>query len=99
MAIPRAYSAAVVINDSIYVVGGQDGDNGITKTVEQYSIAKNAWTTVKPMNAKRECAAAVSANGQLMVLGGNVAGDLTKSIEIFDVENNLWNLVSLMLVA
>ena len=63
-AVPPTEDAAVVLDGSIYAIGGADIVNFLA-TGEWYDLSTDTWTPVKAMGPKRNGLAAVVLNGLL----------------------------------
>ena len=72
---PTAGVAAVLVNDSIYVFGGNDG-TGIQPKAARYT-RDTGWTMLPPMPEPRAAAAAVSLSGMIYLIGGRAADGKT----------------------
>ena len=70
MSIPRGVMPAVVLNDTIYVIGGSTGANGSTSYVEAYDTTTNNWTYKAnlPQPLCGTCGCAV--NNKIYIIGG-----------------------------
>lgn len=82
------YSAAIM-NDKIYVAGGQTGQtpNTFLRDLVCYNPAENTWTKKEPMTFPRTNFALVESNGKLYAMGHR------KSIERYDPVRNEWTVV------
>ncbi len=83
MPTPRGASAAGVVGDKIYVIGGAanaPGESGlrggaaqqVLGTVEEYDIAKDEWRSRSPMLVPRNHAGAGVVNNKIIVAGGRI---------------------------
>jgi Kelch motif len=93
----RQYAAAAVLNNRVYVIGGQRTDAGITPgpvtaIVETYDPATNTWGTAPPMPTARMGLVAAVANGRLYAIGGAIDGfgTGTGTVEEFDPLTQQW---------
>lgn len=92
----RAFHCQVVLKDLIYVIGGESHQVCL-KSVERYNPSTNHWQKVPNMANARMCAAAASAHGKIVVVGGFADDNrsrLEPSCEVFDPNLNQWSLVS-----
>jgi N-acetylneuraminic acid mutarotase len=75
MPTKRSGSAAFLIDDKIYVVGGgykkPDGNFQFLKTVEIYDPATDSWSAGPDMLQPHDYPAAVEDNGRIYILGGH----------------------------
>jgi hypothetical protein len=78
---PRMSGAAVTIGDTIYVVGGVGGGDGLLA----FDPNRGSWRTHPGPAQPREHTAAVAYRGELWLIGGRWSGDgELRSVEIFD---------------
>lgn len=68
MAGSRCSSAAVVCNNSIYVLGGHNGLT-IFRSIERYDSVFDKWIVCSPMSKERCRLGATSLNGKIYVAG------------------------------
>lgn len=66
---PRADSAAVVVGDAVYVIGGSSG-NGASARVDILDLARGDWRNGPAMPSPREGHVAALLDGQIHVSGG-----------------------------
>ena len=96
MSGPRSEMAAAVINNIIYVVGGDSAAGGDPSTplttVEAYDATTDTWTTKAPMLTARRFPAAAAVNGTLYVIGG----DGTGSVEAYNPATDTWTMKASM---
>jgi len=87
-------SACAVVNDKIYVIGGEDDD--MTRTfsnVWEFDPVKNTWTKKADMPTKRAMLTAEILNGKIYAIGGgnNIMESKTYSIvEEYDPVIDKW---------
>ncbi|XP_078593093.1 kelch-like protein 24a [Branchiostoma floridae x Branchiostoma japonicum] len=62
---PRCQHAAVVLDGSIYVMGGQDGEQKSTSTVYCFSPGDSQWQSLKDMPVSPRYATATVLNGSI----------------------------------
>lgn len=87
-------SAALVGDSTIYNVGGWDGTRTL-RVVERFDIREGVWKTVKSMHATRKDPAAVAMDSALVVLGGVLENEPSKTLraaEEYDARADLWHL-------
>lgn len=75
--------------DYIYACGGSDGSD-VLRTVERYSVRKNTWSPVQPMNTPRCQHAAAVVNNKLYVFGGYDGAEPLTTFECYDPETECW---------
>ncbi len=89
---PRAYATAVALDDSIYVMGGVDGEGNVLKTVEVYDRSTNKWHYTSSMLGHREGAASVVYGDSILVFGGSGKGGvLHKLVEVYYPATCIWS--------
>jgi len=79
--------AAVTLNDSIYVVGG---DN---HTCLKYHPASDTWTRLSPPQQEHRWAPAVVWRGSILVAGGYISGGTSSVIEAYDPLTDTWSVL------
>lgn len=85
MATLTGYRAAhVVLEDHLYVIGGETDENSYANLVECYDPSTDKWQTVAPMLNNRHLASACASNGFIYVFGGECYDGLLQSIEKYD---------------
>lgn len=95
MLTERRSSGAATLDGCIYVCGGSD-ISSIHSSVERFSVSKNMWEYVAPLNEKRTQFSAVSLNGLIYAIGG-WNGNLTlDSCEKYCPQRNDWKFVKPM---
>ncbi|MGC8652367.1 MAG: Kelch repeat-containing protein [Candidatus Kryptoniota bacterium] len=89
---PRIFADAVVVDDSIYVIGGLGPDGEVLKTVEVYDKSTNSWHYTAPMLLARYGASAVVWEDQIFVLGGAQGGmnSLLSEVESYNPQRPQW---------
>ncbi len=92
MAQQRVGLAAGLIGDDVIYVAGGDKD-GQYKTCESYTISKDKWTPIAPMNQGRRGAVGVVFGGHFYVFGGRESGigdDYLNICEKYNPADNKW---------
>jgi uncharacterized protein (TIGR03437 family) len=90
MRFQHANTAAVgVINDKIYVAGG-NGPNMNQTELEVYDPAANAWTQLASMSVPRNHTAGGVINGKFYVAGGRPGATAASALEVYDPQTNIW---------
>lgn len=88
---PRIFADAVVLDDSIYVMGGLDQNGKALKSVEVYDRNTNSWHYTTPMWSARYGASAVVWDDQILVMGGaQEEGKLLQDVESYDPQHAEW---------
>lgn len=86
---------AVVLDGSIFAIGGCDPDDNYLSTVEKYEPQHDLWTKVSPMFKKRAFASAAVVNNKILVIGGRESkhdSSILGSCELFDPVTGQWSL-------
>ena len=91
----RNYVSAVLLNDSIYAIGGNSGHLRLN-SVERYDIAANQWYSAPAMRWMRSDAAAVTLNGTIYVMGGFDGFAPTATMEQYTPGQRKWSMGSSM---
>jgi len=81
--------AVGVINDKIYVAGG-NGPNMNQTELEVYDPAANTWTQLASMGVGRNHTAGGVINGKFYVVGGRPGDTAASALEVYDPQTNLW---------
>jgi N-acetylneuraminic acid mutarotase len=79
-------AAVGVINNKIYVAGGDSAGNGL----EVYDPAANTWTTLAPMSVSRNHCGGGVINGKFYVVGGRGAAGAPTALEVYNPQTNTW---------
>jgi kelch-like protein 10 len=94
--VHRGFVSSALLGRHIYALGGVGVNKRVLKSVEQYDIEQNLWTTIEPMNEKRAQACATSIKDKLFVMGGWNEQDWLSSVESYDTSTNQWTILSPM---
>ncbi len=90
MRFQHANTAAVgVINDKIYVAGG-NGPNMNQTELEVYDPALNTWTQLPSMSVPRNHTGGGVINGKFYVVGGRPGDTAARALEVYDPALNSW---------
>lgn len=98
MPTARAGSAAAVVDDAIFVIGGRPTPGGPCSSsaplnvVERYDIDTNTWSTVAPLPSARSDLAAVAHGGKIFVFGGcsEFFSGFSNEVDMYDPQTNTW---------
>ncbi|XP_077292019.1 kelch-like protein 24 [Arctopsyche grandis] len=90
----RFNATSVIINERIFVIGGDDMKSRVD-TIEEYNIIENSWKIVASMIESRYRHASVVYKGKIYVFGG-ISDDYLSSVEEYDPNSNQWTKLSPM---
>lgn len=95
MSIARGASAAVALDDRIYVLGGYTHGPALVDLVEVYDPATGEWSSVTPLPSPRDHLAAAVLDGLIYVVGGRTvaAGSTLSVVHRYDPETDEWDQV------
>jgi N-acetylneuraminic acid mutarotase len=100
MSVPRARFGVALLNDEIYIVGGENSRSHVLSTMEAYRPATQTWE--KKTNIPQACnrMATLVLDNTIYVLGGeNAAGNALKSVWYYDGRAKNWKAGEPMQVA
>ncbi|XP_021937601.1 kelch-like protein 10 [Zootermopsis nevadensis] len=89
----RLSASAAVLNDKIYVAGGNNC-NGFLNSVEVYNPDTDQWTFVAPMHSGRSNFSCVAFHGCLYALGGDDETSDELSAEKYDPAKDTWTMIA-----
>ncbi|KAH9399608.1 Kelch-like protein 10, partial [Tyrophagus putrescentiae] len=98
----RKWFSSVVLNDSIYALGGVDKNNHSLRSCERYDSQMNEWFLVAWMNRNFLYASAAVLNGCIYIAGGRGEKsnkNFVRSVEKYDPQSNRWSEVAPMTTA
>ena len=99
MNIKYIYKITNLINNKIYVAGGNDGDN-VRNNLYIYDIATNSWTAGIPLLVGVESAGGTVVNGKLWVIGGRDRfATFLHNTQIYDPVTNRWSYGPLLITS
>ncbi len=90
----RKWFSSVVLNDTIYALGGRDEYPLLS--CERYCSQLNEWSTVANMNIGRTDASAAVINGCIYVAGGKNLREVLRSVSKYCPETDTWREVAPM---
>src|SRR2546427_5934121 len=71
---PRAETAAVLVGNEAYVLGGFDANGMASAKVEVYNTTSDTWRTARPLPVALHHAGAAVVNGRIYIVGGYLQG-------------------------
>lgn len=90
MAQKRCGVGLTTLGDSIYAVGGHDGQNYLS-SIERYDVTKRTWyKDVADMTYVRTSVGVTSLDGQIYAIGGQISTGATDKVERYDPKTNTW---------
>lgn len=89
----REHLTAVADGPYVYAIGGRAGSPTTNMTtVERLDTRTGVWTSRASMRKARSGhASASTSNGRVVALGGEAAGEVFDSAEVYDVRRNRWS--------
>jgi N-acetylneuraminic acid mutarotase len=91
MPTARSEIGAAVVDEKIYVVGGQDNQAKKLNVVEVYDSKSDKWSTAAPIPQAVDHAGVASYDGKLYVVGGSPQkSHVTDKLFIYDPMTNRW---------
>lgn len=95
----RKEHSTVLLQNSVYVLGGYDGKtNSFLSSCERYSIGNDEWEVIKPMIIPKCAFAATNVgNKYIYILGGYDGSERLNTIERYDSKENNWILLDIQL--
>ena len=91
LSAPRGFFSAAVVNDKIYVIGGDNDSGNTIMTVEEYNPATNSWAPKKNMPTTRSDLAVAVVNNKIYAIGGwNEGSGILSTVEEYDPATNSW---------
>jgi len=79
-----------LIENTLYVVGGEKGLNGTVDDTQAYSIEMNEWEYGTSMPKGVSGAADAVFNGRLYIFGGESEDGSISEVQIYDPEDDVW---------
>lgn len=94
------FSRSVVVQSSVYVVGGEGGNQSLNSTWE-FNFKSNKVTDKKNMNMKRGAMGLVYDPNQrtIYAIGGDQNGHCLTQCEKYSIKDNKWTNISQLLIA
>lgn len=81
------WSCAAWLGKSVYLLGGQVGENSLSACRKFYS---GFWTTIQDLNCARDSSSASGYKAHLYIFGGYFNHQLLSSIEKYDPVKDYW---------
>jgi N-acetylneuraminic acid mutarotase len=94
MDVPRGLMPAVLLNDTIYVIGGSLDATTSTSFVEAYDVSTDIWTYKTDLPQKLCGTIACAVNSKIYVIGGSTSilgkGYVVDSVYEYNPVSNSW---------
>eukprot|EP01016_Furgasonia_blochmanni_P007315 TRINITY_DN12935_c0_g1_i1.p1 TRINITY_DN12935_c0_g1~~TRINITY_DN12935_c0_g1_i1.p1 ORF type:complete len:282 (-),score=50.23 TRINITY_DN12935_c0_g1_i1:373-1158(-) len=93
---PRSGFGALIINDELYVCGGNDGNNAL-RVFESYNFKTKSWKSLPPLKFKRdELSLVLGHDGRLYAIGGfgGPTNTCLNSVERYDFTKGQWEMIA-----
>lgn len=92
---PRNHVSAASVDGKVYAIGGQHNENessGLQSDVHRYDPGTNAWLKVAGLPVARSHAVAEVRDGQIVLIGGTVPGNIPSSdVTSYSPATNTWS--------
>jgi len=89
---PRAETAAVIVEDQAYVIGGFGPSGTASNRVEIYNITSDTWRAGNPLPVAVHHEGAVVLGGKIYVIGGHLEGWIpTANVWVYDLKSDTWS--------
>ena len=82
---PVAAGAAVIVGESIFVVGGVPEGN-----VYRYDLSGDTWVAIPAPGTRREHMAAIALDGEIWAIAGRWEGEIFDTTEIYNPDAQVW---------
>lgn len=92
---PRAYHGAVLLEGSLYCVGGFDGIERFS-AVHRLDLRTNTWHELSPMHTSRCFVSVTVMDGCIYAMGGYDGHTRLTTAERYDPRSNQWTLIAPM---
>ncbi|KAK1661880.1 hypothetical protein QYE76_050039 [Lolium multiflorum] len=90
MKIKRACHSVAVLGETLYALGGYDG-NQMVSTVEIFDPRANSWRISSPFSVPRGYGCAVTVNDNVYLIGGiNADAESVETVEVYN-ERQGWS--------
>src|SRR5438132_10102746 len=89
---PRAETAAVLVGNEAYVLGGFDANGAASAKVEVYNTTSDIWRTASPLPVALHHAGAAVVNGRIYIVGGYLEGWIpTGAVWVYNPKADTWS--------
>ncbi|XP_072044831.1 kelch-like protein 32 isoform X2 [Amphiura filiformis] len=94
----RFHHGAIVFNDKLYVIGGNDWENSAKDTTYVLDPGAESWLTKRPMNIPRVGVGLAVIDGHIYAVGGTNMMARQRSAERYDPVTDQWTSIANMVV-
>lgn len=94
--IARYDFAFALLDNDLYIIGGRK--HRIERVVQRLNLISKEWTIIAELNVERELAAALAFNSTVYVFGGRTNDLILNLVEVYNVQENVWDNCSAMLI-
>ena len=91
MPTPRSESAVALLENKIYVAGGESEAIKKTNVVEVYDLKTKKWSTAAPLPIAMNHVGIASHSGKLYAAGGTHDNGYSNRLFIYDPKTNKWS--------
>jgi N-acetylneuraminic acid mutarotase len=88
---PRSETGTAILEDKIYVAGGESLKVKKTNIMEVYDLKSNKWSTAAPLPVPMNHVGMSSYNGKLYAVGGTHVNGYSNKLFIYDPSVNKWH--------
>ena len=102
MLLARRWAGALVVEDTVFVIGGIGGKGGTYEkrldSVESLELSEDGaarrWRQLAPMSTPRSSHTCEVMDGLIYVVGGGDGKDWLCSAEVYDPKKNVWRSIA-----
>ena len=101
MLLARRWAGALVVEDTVFVIGGIGGKGGTYEkrldSVESLELTEDGakrWRQLSPMSTPRSSHTCEVMDGLIYVVGGGDGKDWLCSAEVYDPKKNVWRSIA-----
>ena len=101
MLLARRWAGALVVEDTVFVIGGIGGKGGTYEkrldSVESLELTEDGakrWRQLAPMSTPRSSHTCEVMDGLIYVVGGGDGKDWLCSAEVYDPKKNVWRSIA-----
>jgi len=91
MSNARFAPAVAAVGDKIYVIGGWDGESTVSKKLEVYDLATQAWSQKANITTGVVYAATAVVGNTIHVMGGYNGNSYATNHQVYNISSNSWS--------